>query len=266
MAPLPGLPGDVPGLPGDGGLDDQVPFLARLESEDRSALLELGHELGFAARVVLLHQQEPSSHVLFIVSGWTKVTASAANGYEALLALRGPGDIIGESAALTRRPRSATVTALEPVRAVAVEHERFTAFLARSPAVSFALLGLTSDRTRAADRRRLEFASMSVRERFAALLLDLARTHGRRTDEGIELAVPLSKQELAGSVGASREMVQRLLKELRDKKAVVTGRRELLITRPDLLRRIARSPGGRPDTGPGGGPAGGRGTGTPASP
>ncbi|MEU5537943.1 Crp/Fnr family transcriptional regulator [Streptomyces sp. NPDC020362] len=225
--------------PDDGGLDDRVPFLARLEGEDRSALLAFGHELAFSPRMVLIHQHEPSSHVLFLVHGWTKVTASAANGYEALLALRGPGDIVGESAALTGRPRSATVTALEPVRAVAVEHERFRAFLGRSPAVSFALLGLTADRTRAADRRRLEFASMNVRERFAVLLLDLARTHGRRTAAGIELAVPLSKQELAGSVGASREMVQRLLKELRDKEAVVTGRRTLLIRRPDILRRIA---------------------------
>ncbi|WP_432179678.1 Crp/Fnr family transcriptional regulator [Streptomyces sp. NBC_00063] len=228
-------------LPSDGGLDDRVPFLARLESADRSVLLALGRELSFSPRIELLHQHEPSSHVLFIVHGWTKVTASAANGYEALLALRGPGDIIGESAALTGRPRSATVTALEPVRAVAVEHERFTDFLGRSPAVSFALLGLTADRTRAADRRRLEFASMSVRERFAILLLDLARTHGRRTDEGIELDVPLSKQELAGSVGASREMVQRLLKELRERDAVATGRRALLIMRPDILRRIARA-------------------------
>ncbi|MFD2691432.1 Crp/Fnr family transcriptional regulator [Streptomyces phyllanthi] len=225
--------------PDDGGLDDRVPFLARLESEDRLGLLGLGRELDFAPRVTLLHQHEPSSHVLFLVAGWTKVTASAANGYEALLALRGPGDIVGESAVLTGRPRSATVTALEPVRAVAVEHERFKDFLSRSPAVSFALLGLTADRTRAADRRRLEFASMSVRERFAVLLLDLARTHGRRTREGIELSVPLSKQELAGSVGASREMVQRLLRELRGKEAVATGRRTLLILRPDILRRIA---------------------------
>ncbi|GAA2266677.1 Crp/Fnr family transcriptional regulator [Streptomyces ruber] len=223
----------------DGGLDDRVPFLARLESEDRTALLSFGRELRFAARVILLHQREPSSHVLFLVQGWTKVTASAASGYEALLALRGPGDIVGESAALTGRPRSATVTALEPVRAVAVEHERFKDFLNRSPAVSFALLGLTADRTRAADRRRLEFASMNVRQRFAVLLLDLARTHGRRTAEGVELAVPLSKQELAGSVGASREMVQRLLRELREKDAVVTGRRALLILRPDILRRMA---------------------------
>ncbi|WP_033319625.1 Crp/Fnr family transcriptional regulator [Streptomyces yerevanensis] len=224
-----------------GGLDDQVPFLARLETEDRSALLALGHELTFAPRVVILHEHEPSSHVLLIVQGWSKVTAAAPNGYEALLALRGPGDIIGESAALTGRPRSATVTALEQVRGVAVERKRFTDFLAHSPAVSFVLLGLTSDRTRAADRRRLEFASMSVRERFAVLLLDLARAHGRRTDEGIELSVPLSKQELAGSIGASREMVQRLLKDLRTRHVVVTGRRTLLIIRPDILRRIARA-------------------------
>ncbi|WP_078490628.1 Crp/Fnr family transcriptional regulator [Streptomyces scopuliridis] len=196
-------------LPESTGLDDRVPFLARLEREDRAALLALGSTLSFVPRDALIRQHEPSTHVLLIRYGWTKVTASAANGYEALLALRGPGDIVGESAALTGRVRSATVTALEPVEAVAVEHDRFRELLAASPQVALRLLGLTADRTRAADRRRLEFASMSVRERFAVLLLDLARTHGRRTDDGIELSVPLSKQELAGSVGASREMVQR---------------------------------------------------------
>ncbi|MFD9630515.1 Crp/Fnr family transcriptional regulator [Streptomyces violascens] len=227
--------------PGDGGLDDRVPFLARLEDHDREALLSLGHELTFVARATLLHQHDPSSHVLLILTGWTKVTAAAANGYQALLALRGPGDIIGESAALTGRPRSATVTALEPLRVVAVEHERFRELLSRSPAIALKLLSLTADRTRAADRRRLEFAAMSVRERFAVLLLDLARTHGRRTEEGLELAVPLSKQELAGAVGASREMVQRLLREFRDRGIVLTGRRTLAIVRPDVLRRIARA-------------------------
>ncbi|MFE9405335.1 Crp/Fnr family transcriptional regulator [Streptomyces sp. NPDC006530] len=225
--------------PGDGGLDDRVPFLARLEDHDRAALLALGHELTFAPRAPVLHQHDPSSHVLLIITGWTKVTAAAANGYQALLALRGPGDIIGESAALTGRPRSATVTALEPLRTRAVEHERFRELLTRSPGIALQLLSLTADRTRAADRRRLEFAAMSVRERFAVLLLDLARTHGRRTEAGLELTVPLSKQELAGAIGASREMVQRLLKEFRDRGVVLTGRRTLSIVRPEVLRRIA---------------------------
>ncbi|NUH38275.1 Crp/Fnr family transcriptional regulator [Streptomyces samsunensis] len=229
------------GIPEDTGLDDRVPFLARLEREERSALLALGRVLDFTPRASIIHQNEPSSHILLILHGWTKVTASAANGYEALLALRGPGDIIGESSALTGRPRSATVTALERVEAVAVEHERFRLFLEHSPEASLTLLTLTSDRMRAADRRRLDFASLTVRERFAVLLLDLARSHGRRTDKGIELAVPLSKQELAGSIGASREMVQRLLKELRERQVVMTGRKALVILRPDILRKVARS-------------------------
>ncbi|MFJ8850603.1 Crp/Fnr family transcriptional regulator [Streptomyces sp. NPDC102437] len=228
-------------VPDGDGLDDRVPFLARLEREDRVSLLGLGRELGFASRAPLLRQDEPSAYVLLIVNGWTKVTTSAPNGYEALHALRGPGDIVGESAALTGRPRSATVTALSPVQAVVVAHEKFRAFVAGSARVSLTLLALTADRTRAADRRSLEFAAMTVRERFAVLLLDLARTHGCRTDEGIELDIPLSKQELAGAVGASREMVQRLLKDLRERGIVLTGRRAMVIVRPDALRRIARA-------------------------
>lgn len=223
------------------GLEDRVPFLARLEKNDWSALLGLGEEQSYPPRQVLLFQGAPSSYVMFITHGWTKVTVASSDGYEALLALRGPGDIIGESSALTGRRRSATVTALEPVRAVSVDCEHFIEFLAGSPDVSRALLALTSDRMRAADRRRLEFASMNVRKRLAALLIELARTNAKYTPDGVELLVPLSKQELAGSVGASREMVQRLLKELRDRGVVVTGRRTLRIVRMDVLRRIAGS-------------------------
>ncbi|WP_405979189.1 Crp/Fnr family transcriptional regulator [Streptomyces sp. NBC_00158] len=227
-------------LPGDGGLDDRVPFLARLENEDSTALRELGRELHFEPRTPLIQQHEPSTHVLLILTGWTKVTASAATGYQALLALRGPGDIVGESAAVTGRPRSATVTALERVRALAIDHRAFREFLVRCPSVAFTLIGLTADRTRAADQRQLAHASMSVRERLATLLLDLARTHGRPTAGGVEITVPLTKQELAGAVGASREMVQRQLKDFRDRGVVSTGRRTVVIVRPAVLQRISR--------------------------
>ncbi|MHB9759416.1 Crp/Fnr family transcriptional regulator [Streptomyces sp. BYX5S] len=222
----------------DDGFDDGVPFLARLEKTDRAELLRIGHLLRYPSRRVLMHQDEPSAHVLLLLHGWTKVTAIAANGYEALLALRGPGDIVGEGAALSGRHRSATVTTLEPVEAVAIDEGRFTEFLSGSPRVALRLLSLTTDRQRATDRRRLEWAALTVRERLAVLLLELVRTHGRHTDEGIELVVRLSQQEFAGSVGSSREAVARLLKELRDKHVVVTHRRRLVVLRPDVLRRI----------------------------
>ncbi|MFJ2738983.1 Crp/Fnr family transcriptional regulator [Streptomyces sp. NPDC087440] len=232
MGPSSGTPSD------DEGLGDRVPFLARLEPEDRHALLALGRPLRYAPRSTVLRQDEPSTYILLLLRGWTKVTAAAVNGYEALLALRGPGDIVGEAAALSGRPRTATVTALEAVDAVSVDRERFTAFLAEAPRAAMRLLDLTTDRMHKGDQRRLENAALTVRERFAVLLLELARTHGSRTELGIELCVPLSKQELAGAIGASREMVQRLLKDLREREVVLTGRRTLVILRPDILRRI----------------------------
>lgn len=219
--------------------DDGVPFLARLEREDRAALLAIGRPLRYPARGVILNQDEPSTHVLLLLHGWTKVTATAVNGYEALLALRGPGDIIGEGAALSGRGRSAKVTALEPVEAVVIDQGRFTMFVSNHPGVALHLLGLSTDRQRSTDRRRLQWAALSVRERLVVLLLELIRTHGSRTDEGVELTIGLSQQEFAGSVGSSREAVARLLKELRDRNVVATRRRRIVILRPDVLRRIA---------------------------
>jgi CRP-like cAMP-binding protein len=221
-------------------LDDRVPFLARLEYDDRVALLALGRPLTYGPRSTLLYQDEPPAHVLLVLSGWTKVTRSAANGYEALLALRGPGDIVGEASAVSGRPRSATVTTLEEVKAVTIERERFLAHLASSPATALKLLGLTADRTRASDRRRVEFGALGVRERLAILLMELARTHGEQIPEGLRLTTGLSQHELAGSVGASREAVARLLKDLRERGIVRTSRRGLIITRPEQLRRLGR--------------------------
>jgi CRP/FNR family cyclic AMP-dependent transcriptional regulator len=84
----------------------------------------------------------------------------------------------------------------------------------------------------------VEQGALGVRERLAILLLDLARTHGEQDPEGVRLTTGLSQHELAGSVGASREAVARLLKDLRERGIVRTSRRGLVIVRPDQLRRI----------------------------
>ncbi|WP_342787997.1 Crp/Fnr family transcriptional regulator [Streptomyces alboniger] len=225
--------------PSPGDPSDRTPFMARLKAKDRTALISLGQDRSFAAREVLLSQGELSTHVLLIVDGWVKVSATAANGYETLLALRGAGDIVGEGEALWGRPRSATVTALGSVSAVVVEGARFRAFLERSPEAALEMLRFSTDQTREADQRRLRFASATARERFAELLLDLARSHGRRTEEGIEVTVPLTSQELAGTIGGSRETVARLMKELRERGVITRRRRALVVVRPDVLRRMA---------------------------
>ncbi|WP_344263722.1 Crp/Fnr family transcriptional regulator [Streptomyces sodiiphilus] len=218
---------------------DRVPYLGRLEDKDRDALLGLGRVVRYPARHHVISEYEPSTHVLLIRRGRMKVTTSAANGYVVLLALRRPGDIVGESAALSGLCRSATVTTLEEAECVAVGRESFLSFLDTHPAAHTRLSGLLAERVRAGDQRALESAALSVRERLAVLLLELARRHSRPTDDGVMLTVPLSKQELAGSVGASREAISRLLAELRDRGVVRTGRRSLEVLREDVLRQLS---------------------------
>ncbi len=219
--------------------EDGVPFLARLEQKDADALRSLGRTLRYEPRSVVLRQDEPSAYALILERGWTKVTASAANGYEALLALRGPGDLVGESAGFSDQFRSATVTALEEVTAVVIEREPFISYVQSTPQVAYQLAHLASDRLRFGDRRRLELAALGVRQRLAVVLLELAGEHGRKTADGVEITVPLSQQELAGAVGASREAVSRVYRDLRKRKIIRTGRRAVVILGSDRLRRIA---------------------------
>ncbi|GAA3884799.1 Crp/Fnr family transcriptional regulator [Streptomyces sedi] len=218
---------------------DRVPFLARLAEPERAELLGLGPRVAYRARTEVLHEHVPSTHVQLVLSGRLMVTAGSPNGYVALLALRRPGDVVGESAALTGQARSATVTTLEAAECVLVGREAFLDFLARHPDAHRKLSALLVERVRAGDRRALELASSGVRERLALLLLDLARAHSEPTDNGLLLTVPLSQQELAGSVGASREAIVRLLAELRRNGVVRTARRRVWLLRPEVLSRIA---------------------------
>ncbi len=220
------------------GLDDKVPFLARLDHDARATLLALGTETCYPARSAVLREGEDSTHVLLIMNGWLKVTSSSGTGYEALLALRGPGDIVGETSAVNSAPRSATVTALEPVRALSIRESAFTSFLSEQPQAALQLLRLMTGRLAAGDRKRLEYASCTVRQRLARLLLELAASHGEQVPDGTAIRVPLTRSEIAGSVGASREAVTRLLGELRDRQVVVTRGRVLIVRQPDKLRQV----------------------------
>ncbi|MFE6721226.1 Crp/Fnr family transcriptional regulator [Streptomyces albidoflavus] len=220
---------------------EHVPYLARLSDADRAALVSAGPELRYPARTAVLTKGEPTSHVLVIRDGWLKVTDDSNTGYESLLALRGPGDVIGESAALHGASRSASVMTLKPVTAVVVPARDFNAFLDARPGAARLLMSVLADRVRAGDHKRLELSACSVKERLARLLLELAEHHGEPVPSGVRIRVPLTQQELAGAVGSSRESVTRLLRELRERGCVATQRHGVVVTRPEVLRRIGGS-------------------------
>jgi CRP-like cAMP-binding protein len=156
-----------------------------------------------------------------------------------VVAVRGPGDVIGELAAIDHsEPRSASAYAMEPVVVHVVSAGEFEAFLEKTPGAALVLLRTLTHRLRDASRTQMEFGSFDTVARVARRLDELIATHGEETSEGIRIALPLTQEELAGWVGASRESVARALRTLRDAGVISTGRRQVLVLDPPALLKF----------------------------
>lgn len=216
-------------------------FGAQLTGEMVAALERYGRARRYPAATVLLRQGEPGGHVILMRRGWAKVTSVSRGGAEALLALRGPGDILGEMAAVDGGVRSATVTTLVETEALAIEAAQFLRALEDLPGLAIALLRHLARGLRESDGKRLEYVSATTSARVAMLLVDLVEKYGEETADGWRIELPLSQQDLAAAAATSREAVTRVLRTLREREVVRTGRRRLEVLRPEVLRSLGRS-------------------------
>src|SRR5205823_10921931 len=174
------------------------PFLDRLTAEQAGALRSRAVARHFERGATVMHQHEVPGRVVAIERGHAKVTTVADDGREIVLAIRGPGDLLGEMSALGGRPRSATVRALEELDAMAIAAGDFEAFLEEHPAAALAILKVEIARLREADRQQFEFAAYQTLGRVARRLVELAERFGEPCDGGVLIALRLSQEELAG--------------------------------------------------------------------
>jgi len=215
-------------------------FLAGLDDTARAALANLGRLRHFNAATPLFLQGDVGANVMIIRTGHVKVFATSADGHEHVLAIRGPGEVLGDLSAVDRQPRSASGVALEPVDVQVVAADDFRAFLADAPGVALALLRVVITRMRDSDRHRVEFGAVDTSGRVAMRLVELAETVGEASDDGIRLALPLTQDDLAGWISASREAVARALASLRRRGLITTRRREITIIDLPALRDAIR--------------------------
>ncbi|SNT14005.1 cAMP-binding domain of CRP or a regulatory subunit of cAMP-dependent protein kinases [Actinomadura meyerae] len=218
-------------------------FWHALDEAERHALRAAARPRQFAERAPLVYQGDQSDHVIIIERGWAKVTSSTEDGHEVVLAVRGPGDLLAESAVLGGRTRSATVTALSPVRALVVPAGRFTGFLDEHPQVWKLVSGTFVQRIEDADRRLQEHVIRRAPQRLAGLLAHLAERSAQHVppapDGSIAIGPPLSQGELGSWMDASRETVARSLNSLRRAGLIRTGWRTITVVDLPGLRAMA---------------------------
>ncbi len=182
---------------------------------------------------------DPGESMMVVVSGRVRVSRTSYDGREVVLAVFGPGEVLGEIAMIDGGERTADAAALEPVDLLILHRRDFHAFLLEHPAVAIELLVLVCRRLRETDDQLEDLNFLPLRTRLAKRLVDLAEHFGTETDAGgVRIGIPMSQQFLASMIGTSREAVNKQLRSWEEDGIIVLGNRAVTIVDPDALGQI----------------------------
>jgi CRP-like cAMP-binding protein len=215
--------------------------LAAIAPEAEAELRNLGVVRRFRRGAFLALEGDRSDHVILVRSGRVRILSTSTDGRDVLLAVRGAGELVGELNALagSDAPRAASVVALDNVDAQTIPAADFLRFVERHSSVSFALLRQLAARLREATSRQADAAGYDVLHRVARALVAEAERSGRAVDGGLVVGDGLSQHDLAGLVAASTKSVARSLGVLRTRGLIATGRRSIVVSDLEGLRRFA---------------------------
>ncbi|MCX5953062.1 MAG: Crp/Fnr family transcriptional regulator [Cyanobacteria bacterium] len=210
-------------------------LFAHLPLDQAETLLAGQITLAVAADQVLLIQQDEGEALLVIQDGLAKVRSFSADGEEVVIALLGPGDLMGEMAVLTQGVRNADVVALTPLVAVKLRAGLFRDLVLHDARVCLELARLLAVRL-TATHARLLLRGADATTRLLAVLQDLALTASRGQDPLAPIP-PLPQRELAVMAGLARPTTSSTLALLRERGIVKVDSQGMRIADPQALRK-----------------------------
>jgi CRP-like cAMP-binding protein len=214
-----------------------MPFLKQLGREDAASLLSHMRRRRASRGQPLLRAGAAGDEVVIVLEGRVKLVAYGADRREVVLGLRGPGELIGEMAALGGQRRTASAVAVdEDVQAAYLSADELRRFLAAHPGVALVLIRMLVRRLSEADRDRIDLATQDSVGRVAKRLVELAEDHGTPDGDGTRIELSLTQDELASWTGATRETVSRALALMRRLGWIGTDGRSIIVLDADALR------------------------------
>jgi CRP-like cAMP-binding protein len=174
-----------------------------------------------------------------IVSGRLRVTQATADGQQVILRYLGSGEMAGYTAMYEGERHPGTITALDVTELLAWNAATIAAILAKYPAAALNAVAILGSRYQDMQVRMRELSTERVERRIAHTILRLTQQAGRRTARGIEIAFPLSRQDLAEMAGTTLHTVSRTLSGWEEQGVVDSGRRRVIVRDLKALTMIA---------------------------
>jgi CRP/FNR family transcriptional regulator, cyclic AMP receptor protein len=219
-------------------MDSSLPEQGHMHptGEEMADLEKIGYTIHRPAGSALMMDGEYGDFALLIKKGHVKVTAGQP---PRIVAIRGPGDIVGEIAVIQNKPRTASVFAFDDVEALHLPAAEWLRFLYAHPRAMHAQWATTAERTEQAVRR-IAWSDLPVGQQLAKALIELADSGiGEQSSKGtIELR--LSQHDLTAMIGAKKlDSVKKVIRQLKAAGTIATSRQQITILDLSALRDIA---------------------------
>ncbi|MBG6073051.1 MULTISPECIES: Crp/Fnr family transcriptional regulator [unclassified Polaromonas] len=212
----------------------RVPLFSMLTTSQAVSVADAVVKRRYRKGELIVEQGQKSCALTILLTGRARVVSRDARGREVILATLRPGDFVGEMSLIDQAPHSASVIAELQTDTLVMDQLAFTRCLPDSDSMAYAMLKGLVHRLRQADRKIESLALMDVYGRVAGTLLDLAAEALPDADGAAMIHGRVSRQDVAKMVGASREMVSRVMKDLEERGFIETQDNGSLLVRPHL--------------------------------
>lgn len=209
----------------------RVPLFSMLTESQAIAVADAVVKRRFKRGEVIVEQGKKSNALFILLNGRARVLTADSRGREVILATLQPGDHIGEMSLIDNEPHSATVRAEIQTDVLMLGRLEFARCLPENTSMAYAVMRGLVQRLRHADRKIESLALMDVYGRVARALLEFATETG---DGEMLIREKISRQDIAKMVGASREMVSRVMKDLEERGFIQTQENGSIVVKERL--------------------------------
>ena len=213
----------------------------RLKPEDRQRVAAVATVRAFDKGDTLFREGDGSDPLYTVLSGRVKVFKTTARGTDVILELFGPGDPVGAVAVYESRPYPASALALEPTSCLLIPRQAFFSLLEGYPTIVRGLLVGLTHRLVELTNRLAELSGGRIEGRLARFFLKLGTDMGQRREDGVFIALVLSRQELADMIGTTVETAIRIMSRWGKDGVIRTDKDGFVIVDRAALEAVALS-------------------------
>ncbi|RWP16326.1 Crp/Fnr family transcriptional regulator [Mesorhizobium sp.] len=193
-----------------------------------------------------IFEQEAEAHLFFLLlDGHVRVVKTTPDGQQVIVRYISPGELMGIAQALGRKIYPASAIAAVDCVVLSWPNSLWAEFVGAFPSFGINTYKTVGDRLQDAQTRVVEMSTEQVEQRVAHALLRLSRQNGKKTDHGILIDFPISRQDIAEMTGTTLHTVSRLLTAWEGKGVVASGRQKVTVVEPHRLLTLAEGGEGR---------------------